>query len=165
MIKRILGIGIPSGIESGLFQIGKLMLQSLVSTLGTASIAGYAVAGNLVTFLYLPGNALGLGLTTVVGQCVGAKEAEQAKEYTRKFLWLNYALLAVIVTGLLLGKDFWISLYHLSGESAYMASGLLVSHCIAMIIWPIAFLTPYALRAANDAKFTMVVSIFCIWVE
>lgn len=104
MIRRILAIGIPSGIEGSIFQMGKLMLQSLVSTLGTASIAGYAVAGNLVTFLYLPGNALGLALTTVVGRCVGAGEAEQARSYNRKFLFLNYAFLAVLATGLLLGR-------------------------------------------------------------
>ena len=68
MIKKILSVGIPSGLENGMFQFGKIALQSLVSTLGTASIAGYAVATNLVTFQYLPGVALGLGLITIVGQ-------------------------------------------------------------------------------------------------
>lgn len=84
MIKKILSVGIPSGLENGMFQFGKIALQSLVSTLGTASIAGYAVATNLVTFQYLPGVALGLGLITIVGQCVGAGEPEQAKAYTKK---------------------------------------------------------------------------------
>lgn len=164
IIRRILGIGIPGGVESGVFQFGKLMLQSLVSTLGTAAIAGFAVASNLVTFLYLPGNALGLGLTTVVGQCVGAGEAEQAKYYTKKLILINYAFLAVIASVLGFGHSFWIGIYHLSGESAAMAAGLVISHCIAMIIWPLAFLTPYTFRASNDAKFTMIVSIGCMWV-
>ena len=66
MIRRILQVGVPNGMENTMFQFGKLFLQSLVSTLGTAAIAGYAVAGNLVTFEYLPGNALGLGLITIV---------------------------------------------------------------------------------------------------
>lgn len=61
MIKNILSIGIPNGLESGMFQFGKIALQSLVSSLGTAAIASYAVASNLVTLLYLPGNAIGLG--------------------------------------------------------------------------------------------------------
>lgn len=164
MIGRIFSIGIPNGIENGIFQFGKLMLQSLVSTLGTAAIAGYAVAGNLVTFLYLPGNALGIGLTTVVGQCVGAGEAAQAKQYTRKFVFFNYAMLAVIASVLGFGRFYWISLYQLTGEAVRMAGDLVLSHCIAMIIWPIAFLTPYAFRAANDAKFTMIISIICMWV-
>lgn len=164
LIGRILGIGIPSGIEGSIFQMGKLMLQSLVSTLGTASIAGYAVAGNLVTFLYLPGNALGLGLTTVVGQCVGAGEAEQARDYTKKFIWLDYAFLAFLATGLLLGRYQWIGIYNLSPEAAEIAAGLVLSHSLAMVLWPPAFVSPYALRAANDAKFTMIVSIGCVWI-
>lgn len=98
MIKKILAVGIPSGLENGMFQFGKIALQSLVSTLGTASIAGYAVATNLVTFQYLPGVALGLGLITIVGQCVGAGEPEQAKSYTRKVIAVNYGLLLIICT-------------------------------------------------------------------
>lgn len=164
MIRSILAIGIPGGIESGMFQFGKVMLQSLISTLGTASIAGFAVASNLVTFLYLPGNALGLGLTTIVGQCVGAGEAEQAKAYTRKLVILNYIFLFILASALGFGRYFWIGIYKLSPDSARIASGLVLSHSIAMIIWPLAFLRPYALRAANDAKFTMVSSITIMWV-
>lgn len=163
IIRRILSIGIPGGVESGVFQFGKLMLQSLVSTLGTSAIAGYAVAGNLVTFLYLPGGALGLATTTVVGRCVGAGEAEQAKTYTKKFLAINYAFLAVIGTVLGAGRYFWINLYNLTSASADIAAGLVLSHCIAMIIWPVAFLIPHALRAANDARFTMEIAIFSMW--
>lgn len=164
MIKSILAIGIPGGIESGMFQFGKVMLQSLVSTLGTASIAGFAVAGNLVTFLYLPGNSLGLGLTTIVGQCVGAGEAEQAKSYTKKLIVLNYIFLLFLASGLALGRYFWIGIYNLSPDSVKVASGLVLSHSLCMVIWPLAFLLPYALRAANDAKFTMISSITIMWV-
>ena len=72
-IKKILGVGVPSGLENGMFQFGKIALQSLVSTLGTAAIASFAVASNLVTLHYLPGNAVGLALITIVGRCVGAE--------------------------------------------------------------------------------------------
>ena len=164
IIGRILSIGIPGGVESGMFQFGKLMLQSLVSTLGTSAIAGYAVACNLVTFLYLPGNALGLCLTTIVGQCVGAGLPEQAKKYTRKLLVLNYGLLAVIASVLAFGRYFWIHFYNLADASADIAAGLVLAHSIAMIIWPVAFLIPHALRAANDAAFTMVIAVVSMWV-
>ncbi len=76
---------------------------------------------------------------------------------------MNYALLAVIASVLGFGRFFWISLYHLETEAAQMAGGLVLSHSIAMIIWPIAFLLPYAFRAANDAKFSMAWSIFIMW--
>lgn len=164
IIRRILNIGIPGGVESSIFQLGKVMLQSLVATLGTAAIAGYSVAGNLVMFLYLPGNALGLALTTVVGRCVGAGEAEQARRYNRLFVLMNYAFLALICTVMVLLRYRWIGIYNLSSEASAIAAGLVLSHCIAMIIWPPAFLVPNSMRAANDARFTMVVSIACMWI-
>lgn len=163
IIARILGIGIPSGIENSLFQLGKLMLQSLVSTLGTAAIAGFAVASSLVNFLYLPGNALGMALTSIVGQCVGAKEAEQAKNYTWMFIGLDYLFLVVLSTGLGFGRYSFISLFSLSPDAVEIAAKLVLGHCLAMILWPIAFVTPYALRAGNEARFTMIVSISCVW--
>lgn len=164
MVKSILGIGIPGGIESSMFQFGKLMLQSLVSTLGTHAIASYAVAGNLVMFLYLPGNSLGLGLTTIVGQCVGAGEAEQARKYTWKLVFTDYAFLAVLATVFGIFRYRFIGIYNLSPEAAYYAGGLVLSHCIAMIIWPLGFVIPHALRAAKDVRFTMIMSVTSIWV-
>ena len=114
MIRTILSIGIPGGLESGMFQFGKIFLQSLVSSLGTASIASYAVACNLVTLLYLPGNALGLGLITIVGQCVGAGKPKEAMHYTRLLLGINYLILAVISTAMFFGTDWLVSVYNLS---------------------------------------------------
>lgn len=106
MINNILSIGIPNGLESGMFQFGKIFLQSLVSSLGTAAIAGYAVASNLVTILYLPGTALGLGLITIVGQCVGAGRIKEAKHYAKTLTAVNYAILPSSV-------PLWFS-FHLS---------------------------------------------------
>ena len=162
LIKRILAIGIPNGIESGLFNVGKILLQSLVSTLGTPSIAAYAVASNLVTYLYLPGNALGAAMITIVGQCYGAGQPEQAKQYAKILLLLNYAMAAVIATVLIIWRYFWVGCYSLTGESAYYAAGLLLTHSIGMILWPVGFLLPYYFRAIGHARFTMYVAIFAM---
>ena len=159
VLREILSIGIPSGVESSLFNVGKVLLQSLVSTLGTASIAAYAVAGNLATYLYLPGNALGAALMTIVGQCRGAGEPEQAKSYTKLLVMLNYAALVPICAVMIFGRSFWVGLYHLSPESAYFAEGLLLAHSLAMIIWPVAFMLPYYFRAIGRAVFPMAVAI------
>ena len=163
MIRTILSIGIPGGLESGMFQFGKIFLQSLVSSLGTASIASYAVACNLVTLLYLPGNALGLGLITIVGQCVGAGKTKEAMHYTRLLLGINYLILAVISTAMFFGTDWLVSVYNLSSEAAAISHVLLRAHCAAMILWPAAFTLPNALRAAMDARFTMMVSVISMW--
>lgn len=159
VLREILSIGIPSGVESSLFNVGKVMLQSLVSTLGTASIAAYAVAGNLVTYLYLPGNALGAALMTIVGQCRGAGEPGQAKDYTKLLILLNYATLLPICAAMIFGRSFWVGLYHLSPQSSHLAEGLLLAHSLAMVIWPVSFLLPYYYRAIGRAVFPMLVAI------
>lgn len=87
-IKRILRVGIPAGIENGMFQIGKLSVASLTSTLGTAAIAANAVANTTTTLLNIPANAVGMAVLTVVGQCLGAGEKEQAVHYARRLLFL-----------------------------------------------------------------------------
>ena len=164
MIGKILAVGVPSGLENGMFQFGKIALQSLVPTLGTAPIAGYAVATNLVTFQYLPGVALGLGLITIVGQCVGAGEPEQAKRYTKKVIAVNYGLLLVICTSMAVFRSFVVGIYNLSPEASDLAQKLLLAHSCGMVLWPLAFALPNTLRAGLDAKFTMMVSVFSMWV-
>ncbi|MTK07828.1 MAG: MATE family efflux transporter [Hungatella sp.] len=163
MIKNILVVGIPNGLENGMFQFGKIALQSLVSSLGTAAIASYAVASNLVTLLYLPGNAIGLGLITIVGQCVGAGEIKQVKYYSRLLVGINYGILLVLCTVMVLFSDQLVSIYNLSPQAAQISAQMIVVHCFAMIVWPISFTVPYALRASMDAKFTMMVSVFSMW--
>ncbi len=159
IVKRILSIGVPGGVESGLFNVGKVLLQSLVSTLGTASIAAYAVASSLVTFLYLPGNALGVGLMTIVGQCEGMGDRAQGRRYAKKLLGLNYVMVAFVGAALAFGIGFWIGLYNLSPEASALAAQLVVAHSIAMAIWPPAFLLPSYFRSVNRATFPLVVAI------
>ncbi len=159
ILRQILAIGIPASVESVLFNLGKVMLQSLVSTLGTASIAAYAVAGNLATYLYLPGNAMGTAITTVAGQCIGANVPGQAKDYTKRLILMDYAALFPICAVLILGRAFWVGLYHLSPPSARLAEGLILSHSLAMVIWPVAFLLPYYFRAAGRAVFSMITAV------
>ena len=161
MIRNILSIGIPNGLESGMFQFGKIALQSLVSSLATAAIASYAVASNLVT---LPGNAIGLGLITIVGQCIGAGEKGQAKQYTRQLTGINYAILLVLCTVMIVFGGQLVGIYQLSPEASAISKQMITAHSIAMVVWPLAFTIPYTLRASLDAKFTMAVSVFSMWV-
>lgn len=162
ILKSMLSIGIPNSVESALFNLGKVALQSLVSTLGTASIAAYAVASNLATYLYLPGNALGAAMTTVVAQCHGAGKPEQGKRYTVALILLNYAMLAVICTVLIAWRGFWVGCYHLSADAAALGAGLILAHSVAMVLWPVAFMLPYYFRATGRAAFTMAVALFAM---
>lgn len=164
MIKDILKVGVPNGMENTMFQFGKLFLQSLVSSLGTVAIASYAVASNLVTFEYLVGNAIGLGIITIVGQCVGAGEWEQAKQYTKKLVLVNYAALVVICSLMILFRNQVVEIYNLSPEATRTSAEMLFAHSLAMVVWPLAFTIPYSLRASFDAPFTMYVSVASMWI-
>ncbi len=105
-----------------------------MSTLGTASIAACAVAGNLAPYLYLSGNAFGTGMTTVVAQCHGVGQTARAEKYARLLIALNYAMLVVICAAMILWRGFWVSCYHLSDQAAYLARGLILTHSLAMVI-------------------------------
>ena len=166
LIRRILRVGIPAGIENGMFQIGKLSVSSLTSTLGTAAIAANAVANTTTTFLNIPANAVGMAALTVVGQCLGAGEKEQAVYYSRRLLLTAYCGAWVMnLSAFLFANKFAISLFNLSPEAQTMALQVMVwFNFVSLFFWPSSFTLPNILRAAGDARFTMAVSILSMWV-
>ncbi len=165
IIKRILAIGVPSGIESALFQFGRLLTQTLIATLGTAAIAANAVALNLADFQYMPGNAIGLAVITIVGRCVGAGQKEQAKKYARILLAAVYGTLWLVVLITFLFSKQLIAIYNLSPEAAETARELLLTHAaIASLIWPLGFGLPHIFRAASDVQFPLIVSTLSMWI-
>lgn len=164
MIKNILRIGIPNGLENAMFQFGKVVLQGLIATLGSSAIAANAVAGNLAGMEVIPGLAIGIGMLTVVGQCIGAGEHEQAKKYAKKLLILSYVLQGASCLLIILISKPLIGIYSLSAETSQLAQTIILLHSIVgILIWPPAFTLPSAFRAAGDVKFTMVVSIVSMW--
>lgn len=164
MIKRILGIGVPNGIESSIFQIGKLMVQGLTASFGTAAIAANAVANTIASLEVIPGNAMGLSMITIVGQCVGADDERQMRYYVRKLMFFAYSAMIVLNILILFALNGIVMLYHLEPETASIAKSLMICHgCFAMLVWPLSFVMPNALRAANDVKFTMVISMISMW--
>jgi len=148
-----------------MFQFGKLLTQSLISSLGTVTIAANAVAHTLATFQYMPGGAIGTAAITIVGQCVGAEEKKEAKRYSKILLLFTYiSLLVVVILTFILAKPV-ISLYGLTDESSSLGLKLVLYHGIcAAIIWPVAFMLPYSFRAASDVKYTLVISMISMWV-
>ena len=157
---RILRIGVPNGLENCFFQLGRVVLVSLISTFGTAQTAANAVANNIDNFGVIPGQALGLALITVVGQCVGAGDWGQVRLYTKKLVKLTYLCTWGLNAALLLGLPLILGLYSLTPETRWYASVLICIHngC-AMLFWPLAFTMPNALRAAGDVRVPMAVSI------
>ena len=163
-IKKILTIGVPSGLENGMFQLGKIMVQALITTFGTYAIAANAVANMMGNIMIIPGLAMSTAMVVVVGQCVGAREYEQATAYVKKLLKIAYVLMLVLSTTIV-GLSPWIlKIFHLSPEATTLAWQCILLHgVVGIFLWPAAFTLPNALRAANDAKFTMLVSVASMW--
>ena len=164
MIGRILGLGIPSGIENSMFQLGKLAIQSTVSTLGTTAIAAQAMTNILENLNGIAAIGVGVGLMTIVGQCLGAGRKDEAVYYIKKLCVI--AECVIIVSCLIvyvLARPVTI-LGGMEKTSAAM--------CIHMINWitivkPIvrmfAFIPAYGMRAAGEVKFSMITSCITMW--
>lgn len=164
MIKRILRIGIPSGLENSMFQVGKILVQGLIASFGITAISANAVACNLANFQSITGSAIGLAMITVIGQCVGANNFEEAKKYTKKLMKVTYIAMFFLNIGFILAATPMLHIYNLSLETINVAYKLVVLHAVCGIIfWPASFTLPNALRAANDVKFTMLTSISSMW--
>ena len=164
LIKKILAIGIPSGVENGMFQFGKLAIQSTVSTMGTAAIAAQAVASMMENVNGVAGCGVGIGLMTVVGQCIGAGRQEEARYYIKKLTAIAEAVIvASCILAFLITKPVTL-LGGMEKESAelalYMVGWITV---VKPISWTLSFIPAYGMRAAGDVKFSMIVSCVTMW--
>lgn len=160
MMKEILHIGVPSGIENSLFQLGRVLVVQVIALFGTVQTAANAVANTLDTVGCLPGQTINLAIITVVGHCIGAADFKQARHYTRKLLLWAYVATACVNLPLLLFLKQILPIFNASPEALDLAYKLVMIHDgMAMLMWPAAFTLPNALRAASDVKYTMIVAL------
>jgi len=164
LAKQIFSISLPNCIESVVYQLGKVQVQSIVSGMGTATIAAYAVSNNINSIEHQLGNAICLAITTVAGQCVGAKKFEEGVSDTKYLVRVGTVIMAVLSSLIIVFRWPLVSLYQLSALGQKTAVELMVISSIVMLIWPLSFGIPTALRAASDVKTTMVIAPIAIWV-
>lgn len=164
ILKKVLQVGIPYGIENGLFQLGRVLILSLVSTFGTMAIAANSVGYAIGIFSVLPGFAINLGLTAVISNCVGANDYEQARYYNRKCLaivFISHFLINMLIFALL---PTLLGIYSLSAQTADMAAQMIIWHGIfAILIWPLSFTLPATFRGAGDSKSVMYISLIVMF--
>ena len=164
LMKNIFYIGVPSGVENGMFQLGRLVLFSLISTFGTASMVANAIGNTIANFNCFAGQAINLGLAAVVSQCVGAGEFDQARAYMKKIVKWTYGIMAVVNLGIMALLPFIMRVYNVSPEAEKLAVTVSLIHGISSIfLWIPAFTIPSFLRAAGDAQFTMLASMTTMW--
>ena len=164
LIWKIMAIGIPAGIENGMFQFGKLAIQSTVSSMGTTAIAAQAMTNIMENVNGVFGIGVGIGLMTVVGQCMGAGRKEEAKYYIVKLVGIAEVgiLLSCLFAFAITKPVTWIA--GMEAESATMCFDMVAAITVVKpIAWVGSFVIAYGLRAAGDVKFSMIVSTTTMW--
>lgn len=164
IIRQILNIGVPTGLEQSMFMLGRLLTQRIFPFFGTGIIAANAVASVVSSVSFMAGNALGFALLTVVGQNLGAGDVEAAKRDTAKILKISWIIVSTISAATFIFSNFFIGFFNLSYDSQESANLFLRVHSITMIVgWTLSFVLPNALRAAGDAKYVMLVAAVSMW--
>lgn len=164
LIWKIMAIGIPSGVENGMFQFGKLAIQSTVSTMGTVAIAAQAMTNIMENLNGVFGIGVGIGLMTVVGQCIGAGRKEEAKYYIVKLTGIAWAgiLVSCLVVFAITKPVTWLA--GMEADAAAMCFEMVGAITIMKpLVWTGSFVIAYGLRAAGDVRFSMIVSTITMW--
>ena len=165
VIKKILHIGIPGGIENGIFQLGRVLVISIISEYGTTQTAAMGVSNTFGGLGCIMGQAMNLAMIAVIGKCVGAEDKDQIRYYLKKLMIITYVGMIITNTLILALLGPLLSVYQLTPEATQLAAKLIWIHDgIAMLLWPMSFTMPNMLRAANDVKFAMIISIFSMFV-
>lgn len=165
LLKKILYIGVPTGIENSIFQIGKLIVSTMTAGLGTVVITANAITGTIAGVHNIPSNSVGTSLVTVVGQCIGAGDEKAAKENIRKLMKMAYLFTLILAVFLFIFARQVCLLFNLSNETSDLVVVVLRFNCIMTAIFhPTSFALANAIRAAGDVRFTMIISIGSMWI-
>lgn len=160
IVKKILYIAVPNGVENGLFALGKVLVTSIVALFGTYQIAANGVANSIDQIAILVVNAVNLAMVTVVGQCMGAGEPDQAEKYTQKLMKVSYLATGILGLAVCLSLPILRGVYVLSDETWRLSCILVVMHnTLAFLLHPTSFNLANSLRASGDVKITMYIGI------
>lgn len=165
IIKKIFRIGIPMGLDYFIFQIGKLLVARLVASFGTAATAANAVGNTVSGFAVIPASAIGMALITIVGQTLGARAYDDTRYYIKRLMKTAHIAMAILNIGIILLSGLITGIFGLSPEAHRLARQIIISYsACAIVLWPSGFALPNVLRAADDAKYAMIVSVTSMWV-
>ncbi len=160
IVKSILTVSVPNGIEQGMFQLGALAIAGLVSGLGQASIAADSLARSITPLLYSIGAAFNAVMMMVVGQCMGAGNSDEAEMYAKHIIKLDYVLtFCNAILFMVLLKPL-ISVFNVSPEAQHLAFWIMVLYTSGTIfMYPLSFALAAGLRGSGDTKFVMIIAV------
>lgn len=165
VIKKILRIGVPHGVENSMFQFGRLVTQVLISGMGTSAIAANSVSNTLANYFYVTSNAIQNASITVVGRCYGAKDFVQAKKYASMLLRWAYICMWIVSILLVACVNPIANIYNLSEKATHLMISITILHAVGVsTVRPLAFSLPSIFKSAGNVKLTMIVSTISMWV-
>lgn len=161
-VRQILNIGIPFGMETGVFHVGRILVAGMVASFGTVAIAANAVAGTIVLFQVLPGMAVVFGMTSVIARHVGARDYKNAKYNNLIIIGIIYLFHLVSCTLVIVLLPHILALYGLSEQAARLSEQIVRTHALfTILVWPLSYALPTTFRAAGDARYPMIVNVLC----
>ena len=164
MQKRIFQLGVPAGAEQLMFNGGKLIVQTFIVSLGTAAMAANAISVSINSLMMIPGNALAIAATTLVGQLIGRSQPQEAKKQLKFLVTAAGAAMLVLSIVMFPLLRSIIGMYTQDLETAALARLILISSLIAQpFFWPPSFIIPGGLRGAGDVRYTMIIAIISMW--
>lgn len=162
--RGIFNIGFPAGMEQVIFNAGKLIVQVFIVTMGTASIAANSIAMSISQIINVPGNALCIAATTLVGQSIGKDDVKGAKStliYLVKFATVCLGTIGLLFVPI---SEWLASLYTNSEEVIHLTAVLIKANSIAIFVWPLSFVLSGGLKGAGDTRFTMITAFIGMWI-
>lgn len=164
ILKKIMFIGIPFAAEQMFFNGGKLLTQTFIVQLGTIAMTVNAISGSISLLFQIGGNALSISIVTVVGQCIGRRDIQDARKFIKSFLGLS-TVFFVIATAIVLPLfPLIVKLFSPPADIVPTIFALTLLIAIAQpFLWSLSFIMPSALRAAGDSKFTSISSLLSMW--
>ena len=164
LLNPIFGVGVPASVESVLFNVGKLLTQVYIVSMGTVSIASNAVGGSIASMLNIPGSALSIAATAIVGQHMGRGKTDEAESSLKYLVVLSSACLAILGLISVPTSKMLASLYTGELDIIALSSTLIKVNAVFIPFWSLSFILPAGFRGAGDAKYTMITAIIGMWV-
>ncbi len=164
LLGPIFGIGIPASIESLVFNGGKLITQIYIVGMGTVAMASNSISGSIGGMINIPGNALCIAATTLVGQYMGKGDGDEAEKCLSYIIKLSTVFLMLLgITSIPLA-GFLPSLYNNNPDIIELCRKLIIMNAVCIPLWSISFIVPSGLKGAGDAKYTLITSLIGMWV-
>ena len=158
MLKRIIRIGLPAGMESAMFSISNVIVQAGVNTLGTDSVAAWAAYGKVDGLFWMMVSALGISATTFIGQNYGAKKVERVHQGVRVCMMLAVIMTLIMDGVLLVAGDFLMSMFTSDAAVREIGSQLLHFMVPTFLTYIVIEIFSGALRGVGDAWMPMLIA-------